>query len=138
MVGNTDINRRVVIRAYAPCLAWKTIFHAGDNSCRPVFLSLSLTRVSSSLSDVTGFSAYLCPPLSLRFRRLVPSCVGGRGPRGPSKPPARYLIVSPRPCQERTGTELYQPRVLLVPSWRVALVHVYRGRLNWNWPARAL
>lgn len=34
-VGNADINRRVVIRACAPCLAWKTIFHTGDNSCRP-------------------------------------------------------------------------------------------------------
>lgn len=38
-VGNADINRRVVIRAYASCLAWKTIFHAGDNSCRPVELA---------------------------------------------------------------------------------------------------
>lgn len=58
-VGNADINRRVVIRAYASCLAWKTIFHAGDNSCRPVELappsrsflpSFILVEISFSLS----------------------------------------------------------------------------------------
>ena len=51
VVGNADINRRVVIRAYAPCLAWKTIFHAGDNSCRLVCLTLARSlALSLSLS----------------------------------------------------------------------------------------
>lgn len=55
-VGNADINRRVVIRAYAPCLAWKTIFHAGDNSCRPVRPLLRL--VPSFLPSSS--SRYIC------------------------------------------------------------------------------
>lgn len=62
-VGNADINRRVVIRAYAPCLAWKTIFHADDNSCRPV-RPLSLSPPSSLLPPS---SPSFPLPLSLSF-----------------------------------------------------------------------
>ena len=52
--GNADINRRVVIRAYAPCLAWKTIFYTGDNSCRPVRpLHLTPSFLLSSSSSIS-------------------------------------------------------------------------------------
>ena len=71
--GNADINRRVVIRAYAPCLAWKTIFYTGDNSCRPVrplhltpsFLLSSSSSISLSLSLSLAFSLLLAYSFAL-------------------------------------------------------------------------
>lgn len=61
-VGDANINRRVVIRAYALCLAWKTIFHVDDNSCRPVrpllCLALPLCPSLSSLA-LAGASLFL-------------------------------------------------------------------------------
>ena len=136
MVGNADINRRVVIRAYAPCLAWKTIFHAGDNSCRLVCLSLFSFPFLSSLSllypcrswcyivvayqRLSRFHPSFSPPLSSQFLRLVSSYSGGHGPQAPllsSRPlkPPLGISSSVPPCQNGR-TKLYEPRVLLVPA----------------------
>lgn len=102
VVGNADINRRVVIRAYAPCLAWKTIFHAGDNSCRLVCLTLARSlALSLSLSIPLLFPSPFSPRpiwgppyrlVSLAFTRLslhlslaLDTHGGPKG--GPVKPP---------------------------------------------------
>lgn len=90
VVGDADINRRVVIRAYAPCLAWKTIFYAGDNSCRPVTRSLSAGRFPPlpPLRSLTVPSPRVFLSLSLRaFARTQRF--------GRAREAARRLIVSP-------------------------------------------
>lgn len=117
VVGNADINRRVVIRAYAPCLAWKTIFHAGDNSCRLVCLtlarSLALSLHPSPLPFPFLSSSHLGPTLSPRLSRFhppfsppLPRSRYTRGPKGgPRETSARYLIaVGPSHATPRHAT----------------------------------
>lgn len=153
MVGNADINRRVVIRAYAPCLAWKTIFHAGDNSCRLVCLtlarSLALSLHPSPLPFPFLSSSHLGPTLSPRLSRFhppfsppLPRSRYTRGPKGgPRETSARYLIaVGPShatPRHERTNYTSHVSAPLVLPA-RVALVHVYQGGGGLNWSRSGL
>lgn len=154
VVGNADINRRVVIRAYAPCLAWKTIFQAGDNSCRLVRLSLFsfpfLSSVPSILValDVTSswlisvflastlLSLRLCPrSFSVSF--LPTAMVTGLRPLCFPAGPWNLRSVSHRQSRHaRTDGPSYTSHVCS-SSRRVAHVHVYH-RLNWSWPVRAV
>lgn len=98
-------------------LAWKTIFHAGDNSCRLVRLSLSTSPLSLSLLVPSG------PTLSPRLSRLpLPHALDRqRGPRGPLEP--RHGISSPGP---KPRHELYGPRVRFPPRVACACPRVYQ------------
>lgn len=134
-VGNADINRRVVIRTYAPCLAWKTIFHAGDKivvaqsdrssvSFLPSFLSSSSSKLLSSFPPSFSLSRLLVrslthalPPIFFLFTRRpsflhMVSCVG--------VPPAsgRNFIRFVSSIQGQTYIDsyshVYSPRTSLV------------------------
>lgn len=119
-VGNADINRRVVIRACAPCLAWKTIFHTGDNSCRPgrpllpSFLPHPHRSLSPSLARSLARACY-CRCFSFFTRRPSFSRTVSRG--GVALTASRNFVRFVSSMQGQTHIDSYS--------------HVYSSRTSW-------
>lgn len=116
-VGNADINRRVVIRACAPCLAWKTIFHTGDNSCRPgrPLLPSFLILIEVSLPHSLARSRLLLPLFLILYQTSFFLTYGfPRRRRSHRKQKLRQVCLS---MQGQTHIDSYS--------------HVYSSRTSW-------